>query len=79
MACVQSPSRILADNQELQTMNAKVVVEYTVENVCSPDDYGKENERFKTFKQVVKHLIECEGIFGIARDDYRIVSIKESK
>lgn len=60
-------------------MNAKVVIEYTVENVCNPSDYGKGNGRFKTFRQVVKHLIECEGIFGIAQDDYRIVSIKESK
>jgi hypothetical protein len=60
-------------------MNAKVVVEYTVENVCDNQDYGKDNPRFKTFAQVVKHLIECEGIFGIAQDDYRIVSIKESK
>ncbi len=60
-------------------MNAKVTVEYTVENVCNQGDYGKHDPRFKTFPQLVKYLLREEGIHGIANDKYRIVSIKESK
>ncbi len=60
-------------------MNAKVKIEYTVENVCDESQFGKNDPRFKTFAELVKYLIREEGIHGIANDQYRIVSIKESK
>ncbi len=60
-------------------MNAKVTIEHIIENVCNPEDYGKDDPRFKTFAQVVKHVIKNESILGVASDKYRIVSIKESK
>jgi hypothetical protein len=59
-------------------MTAKVVIEYTVKNVCNREDYGERCHN-KTFASLVKNLIKSEGIFGIAEDKFRIVSIHRSR
>jgi hypothetical protein len=59
-------------------MKAKVTIEYTVKNVCNHEDYGK-NCRDKTFAGLVRSLIKEEGIFGIAEDRFKIVSIRHAK
>ncbi len=76
---ISSRQSSLRKRGRLPKMNAKILVEYKVKNVCDESDYGKDNPRFNTFAQVVRYLIAVEGISGITGDDYRIVSIKESK
>jgi hypothetical protein len=67
-----------AEKSGWNEMKAKVTIEYTVKNVCNREDYGK-NCRDKTFADLVRSLIKDEGIFGIAEDKYKIVSIRHAK
>ena len=59
-------------------MNAKVLVEYTVKNVCDPEDFGGE-QFHKTFEELVRWLIDNEGIHGVADEKYKIISVSECK
>lgn len=57
-------------------MKAKVLIQYTIKNVCNKEDFGK-NRPCKTFNELVRYLIREEGIHGIAEDKYKIVSVQE--
>jgi len=55
-------------------MQAKVVVEFTIKNICHPEDLtGKVDTLYK----MVRYLIKEEGLFGIVSDKYKILEIKE--
>ena len=52
-------------------MNAKVTIEFIVNNVCNPEDLVD-----TTFEELVRWLIREEGIHGIAEDDYKVIKIE---
>jgi hypothetical protein len=55
-------------------MAAKVIVEFTIRNLCSESDL---TDMEMTFEELTKYEIEEEGLFGIIDDDYKILSIEE--
>jgi len=58
-------------------MDATVTIRFRAENLCNPSDFGN-GAPDKTFADLVKRLIESEGLFGIVQDDYDIISIEEA-
>lgn len=58
-------------------MDAKIVVEFIISNVCSKDDI---EDTGLSFEQIVKDVIDNEGLMGLVDDPQgRIISIREIK
>lgn len=55
-------------------MDAKIKVEFTMDRVCEERDL-EWNEI--TFEEMVRSIIESDGLFGVVSDNYRILSVEE--
>jgi hypothetical protein len=55
-------------------MQAKIVVEFTIKNICHPEDL---TGRVNTLDKMVRYLIKEEGLFGIVSDKYKILKITQ--
>ena len=54
-------------------LNAKIIVEFEVRNICDPSDL---DESF-TFPMMVRKLAKEEGLFGIVEDNGKILSVEQ--
>jgi hypothetical protein len=57
-------------------MDAKVIIEFTIKNLCNPEDL---EDAKMSFEEMTKYLIKEEGLFGIAEDDFSILKIEEAE
>lgn len=56
-------------------MNARVIVEYTIRDICDQSDL---DDTGLTFEQMVRDLIASEGILGLCDLPETIVSIEQA-
>lgn len=56
-------------------MIGKVLVEFTIKNVCQQEDL---EDSGMTFDEMVRWLIKEEGLFGICEDVFEVKSVVES-
>lgn len=59
-------------------MNVLVTMKFLIRDVCSEGDFGP-GELHETLTDLVRDLIESEGIAGIAEDPGEILAIKEAR
>jgi hypothetical protein len=54
---------------------ARVTVTFVIRNVCNQQDPEKLG---MTFDEIVRSLIDSEGLYGLVEDEYSIDKIKEA-
>lgn len=57
-------------------INAKVTVEFTLKNVCSEEDL---KDTKMSFGEMIKDLIQTEGLFGLVEPRYKVVDIVKTR
>lgn len=56
---------------------ALVTIRFRIKNMgVWPDDYPVDS--FSSFEEVVRYLIQEEGLFGIVEDEHEIIAIEEA-
>lgn len=58
-----------------EPLAAKVLVEFTIKNAVNQEDL---DDMEWELDQMVRWLIQEEGLFGICEDDFRIVSVSKA-
>ena len=63
-------------------MDAEITVRFIARNLCSLEDlrdHTSVRQAHDAFAEIVRYLIQEEGLFGIVEDDPEILSITEKK
>ena len=55
-------------------LNATITVRMIFKNICTKEDL---DESDMTLQEMVRFLIDAEGLFGVCEDDYEIVRIEQ--
>ena len=55
----------------MKTVNAEVTIKFIIENTGSPEEW-----EFDTYDEVIKWLIQEEGLWGLVNDEYEILKIE---
>ena len=55
-------------------MKAKVVIEFTLSNLCEQKDL---DDSGMTFEELIRWLIAEEGLFGICDEDWKVMRIEQ--
>jgi hypothetical protein len=57
-----------------KTLNAKILVEFTISNIISQEDFEKDYKN--NMRKVVTQMDVNDGILSWTDDDYKIVSVE---